>query len=34
MGNNRIIWIPAALHEMINDFKKGEILVTIKKTKK
>jgi hypothetical protein len=34
MGNNRIIWVPVALHEMIKEFEKGDILVTIKKSKK
>lgn len=34
MGNNRIIWIPAALHEMIKDFEKGDIMVSVKKATK
>jgi hypothetical protein len=34
MGNNRIIWIPSALHEMIRNFEKGDVMVSIKKTTK
>jgi hypothetical protein len=30
MGDNRIIWVPMALHEMIKDFEKGDIMVSIK----
>ncbi|CAN5484725.1 hypothetical protein BH18THE1_BH18THE1_21470 [soil metagenome] len=33
MGNNRIIWIPSALHEMIKDFEKGDVMVSIKNLK-
>jgi len=33
MGDIRIIWIPMALREMIKDFNKGDILVSIKKAK-
>ena len=31
MGDNRIIWVPMALHEMIRDFEKSDIMVSIKK---
>jgi len=34
MGNNRIIWVPMALHEMIRDFEKTDIMVSIKKVEK
>jgi hypothetical protein len=34
MGDNRIIWVPMALHEMIRDFEKGDILVSITKVQK
>ena len=34
MGDNRIIWVPMALHEMIKDFEKGDIMVSIKKVTK
>jgi hypothetical protein len=34
MGDNRIIWIPVALREMIREFEKGDILVSIKKASK
>lgn len=34
MGDNRIIWVPIALHEMIKDFEKSDIMVSIKKYKK
>jgi hypothetical protein len=34
MGDNRIIWIPGALHEMVKDFEKGDIMVSIKKVAK
>jgi hypothetical protein len=34
MGNNRIIWVPMALQEMIKDFEKGDIMVSIKKVAK
>jgi antitoxin component of MazEF toxin-antitoxin module len=33
MGNNRIIWIPLALREMIRDYEDEDIIVTIKKQK-
>jgi ABC-type arginine/histidine transport system permease subunit len=32
MGDNRIIWIPLALREMIRDYEE-DIIVTIKKQK-
>jgi hypothetical protein len=31
MGDNRIIWIPLALREMIKEFEKSDIMVSIKK---
>jgi hypothetical protein len=31
MGDNRIIWVPLALREMIKEFEKGDIMVSIKK---
>jgi antitoxin component of MazEF toxin-antitoxin module len=31
MGDNKIIWIPAALHEMLKDFEKDDVMVSIKK---
>jgi hypothetical protein len=34
MGDNRIIWVPMALHEMIKDFEKGDIMVSIKRVSK
>lgn len=34
MGDNRIIWVPMALHEMVKDFEKGDIMVSIKKVTK
>jgi antitoxin component of MazEF toxin-antitoxin module len=34
MGNNKIIWIPMALHEMIKDFEKGDVMVSMKKVSK
>ena len=34
MGDNRIIWVPMALHEMIKKFKKSDIMVSIKKVQK
>ena len=34
MGDNRIIWIPAALHEMIKNFENDDIMVSIKKVTK
>ena len=36
MGDNRIIWIwvPMALHEMIRDIEKSDIMVSIKKVEK
>jgi hypothetical protein len=34
MGENKIIWIPMALHEMIRDFEKNDIMVSIKKVSK
>jgi hypothetical protein len=34
MGDNRIIWVPIALHEMIKDFEKSDIMVSIKKVQK
>jgi hypothetical protein len=33
MGDNRIIWIPLALREMIKEFQDDDILVSIKKIK-
>jgi hypothetical protein len=30
MGDNRIIWVPSALHEMIKDFEKSDVMVSIK----
>lgn len=33
MGDNRIIWIPLAFHEMIKEFEDDDIMVSIKKTK-
>ena len=33
MGDNRIIWIPIALREMIRDYEDDDIIVTIKKAK-
>ncbi len=33
MGDNRIIWIPLALHEMIRDYEDEDIIVSIKKQK-
>jgi antitoxin component of MazEF toxin-antitoxin module len=33
MGNNRIIWIPLALREMVRDYEDEDIIVTIKKQK-
>ncbi len=33
MGNNRIIWIPLALREMIRDYEDEDIIVIIKKQK-
>jgi antitoxin component of MazEF toxin-antitoxin module len=33
MGNNRIIWIPLAFHEMIKEFEDEDIIVSVKKTK-
>ena len=33
MSNNRIIWIPLALREMIRDYEDEDIIVTIKKQK-
>ena len=34
MGDNRIIWIPVALHEMTKELEKGDVIVTISKSKK
>jgi hypothetical protein len=34
MGDNRIIWVPMALHEMVKEFEKGDIMVSIKKVEK
>ena len=34
MGENRIIWVPLALREMIKEFEKGDIMVSIKKVEK
>ena len=34
MGDNRIIWVPMALHEMIKDFEKDDIMVSVKKVAK
>lgn len=34
MGDNRIIWIPMALHEMIKDFEQSDVMVSIKKSEK
>ena len=34
MGDNRIIWVPMALHEMIKEFEKSDIMVTVKKISK
>lgn len=34
MGDNRIIWVPMAPHEMVKDFEKGDIMVSIKKVTK
>ena len=34
MGDNRIIWVPMALHEMIRDIAKSDIMVSIKKVEK
>lgn len=31
MGNNRVIWVPMALHEMIKDFEKEDVMISIKK---
>jgi len=31
MGDNRIIWVPLALREMIKEFEKSDIMVSIKK---
>jgi hypothetical protein len=31
MGDNKIIWIPAALHQMLKDFEKDDVMVSIKK---
>ena len=31
MGDNRIIWVPLALREMIKEFEKVNIMVSIKK---
>ena len=31
MGDNRIIWVPLALREMIKEFEKGDIMISIKK---
>jgi hypothetical protein len=31
MGDNRIIWVPLALREMIKEFEKRDIMVSIKK---
>jgi len=33
MGNNRIIWIPLALREMVRDYEDEDIILTIKKQK-
>ena len=33
MGDNRIIWIPLALREMIRDYEDEDIIVSIKKQK-
>ena len=33
MGDNRIIWIPLALREMITEFEDSDIIVSIKKAK-
>jgi hypothetical protein len=29
MGDNKVIWIPLALHEMTKEFEKQEVFVTI-----
>ena len=34
MGDNRIIWVPMALQEMIRDIEKSDIMVSIKKVEK
>ena len=34
MGNNRVIWVPMALHEMIKDFDKEDVMISIKKVEK
>ena len=34
MGNNRIIWVPAALQQMIKEFKKNDVMISIKKIAK
>ena len=34
MGNNRVIWVPIALHEMIKDFEKEDVIISIKKVEK
>ena len=34
MGDNHIIWVPMALHEMIRDIEKSDIMVSIKKAEK
>jgi hypothetical protein len=34
MGNNRVIWVPRALHEMIKDFEKEDVMISIKKVEK
>ena len=33
MGENRIIWIPLALREMIKEFEQEDVVVSIKKSK-
>ena len=33
MGDNRIIWIPLAFHEMIKEYEHNDIIVSIKRTK-
>jgi len=33
MGDNRIIWIPIALREMITEFENNDVIVSIKKSK-
>jgi hypothetical protein len=33
MGNNRIIWIPAAFHEMIKEYEKEDVMISIRKIK-